>query len=281
MSPMRMRSGQPVSPIANRVMEMPRRMLFFFIDFVPPNQVRNGFGRANWTWPHEPTSRTPNPTISWNHETAEKMPTNLGFMRQSNNLLRQEASATCHLCPVTCTLSPVVVNIEIVTIGNEILLGLVQDTNSNYLCRVVRGMGGRVRHIAIVRDEIDSIVEAIRASLLRRADLIFTCGGLGPTDDDLTLAAVAAATSRSLELNQQARELIERRYRELARSGYVASAEMSESRLKMARLPANCSVIENPIGAAPAIAMEAGVSRIVALPGVPAELKGIIEGPLQ
>ena len=173
------------------------------------------------------------------------------------------------------------VNIEIVTIGNEILLGLVQDTNSNYLCRVVRGMGGRVRHIAIVRDEIDSIVEAIRASLLRRADLIFTCGGLGPTDDDLTLAAVAAATGRILELNQQARGLIERRYRELAQSGYVASAEMSESRLKMARLPAGCSVIENPVGAAPAIAMEAGVSRIVSLPGVPAELKGIIEGPLQ
>jgi molybdenum cofactor synthesis domain-containing protein len=174
-----------------------------------------------------------------------------------------------------------VVNIEIVTIGNEILLGLVQDTNSNYLCRVVRGMGGRVRHIAIVRDEIDSIVEQLRASLLRRPDLIFTCGGLGPTDDDLTLAAVAVATGRSLELNQQARELVERRYRELTRSGYVASAEMSEPRLKMARLPANCSVIENPIGVAPAIAMEAGVSRIISLPGVPAELKGIIEGPLQ
>ncbi len=172
------------------------------------------------------------------------------------------------------------VNIEIVTIGNEILLGLVQDTNSNYLCRVVRGMGGRVRHIAIVRDEINSIAEEVRASLSRSPDLIFTCGGLGPTDDDLTLAAVAQATGRSLELNQQARDLIERRYRELARAGYVASADMSETRLKMARLPASCRVIENPIGAAPAITMEVNASRIVSLPGVPAEVKGIIEGPL-
>lgn len=173
------------------------------------------------------------------------------------------------------------VNVEIVTIGNEILLGLVQDTNSNYICRVVRGMGGRVRHIAVVRDEIGSIVEEMRASLSRRADLIFTCGGLGPTDDDLTLAGVAEATGKSLELNQQARDLIERRYRELAQAGYVASAEMSESRLKMARLPADCRVIENPIGAAPAIAMSVNASRIVSLPGVPAELKEIIEGPLQ
>ena len=79
-----------------------------------------------------------------------------------------------------------VVNVEIVTIGNEVLLGLVEDTNSHYLCRVVREMGGRVRHIAIVRDEVDSIAQEVRASLARRADLIFTCGGLGPTDDDST-----------------------------------------------------------------------------------------------
>src|ERR1044071_6576281 len=281
MSPMRMRSGQPVSPIANRVMEMPRRMLFFFIDFVPPNQVRNGFGRANWTWPHEPTSRTPNPTISWNHETAEKMPTNLGFMRQSNNLLRQEASATCHLCPVTCTLSPVVVNVEIVTIGNEVLLGLVQDTNSNYLCRVVRGMGGRVRHIAVVRDEIGEIAEELRASIARRAEVIFTCGGLGPTDDDLTLAGVAAAVIRPLELNPAAREFVARRFRELAAAGDGAEAALSDARVKTARLPVGARPIDNPAGAAPAMAIEVNLCRIISLPGVPSELKAIIEGPLQ
>ena len=174
-----------------------------------------------------------------------------------------------------------VVNVEIVTIGNEVLLGLVQDTNSNYLCRVVREMGGRVRHIAIVRDEVDSIAQEVRASLARRADLIFTCGGLGPTDDDLTLAAIAEVTGRRLELNETARDFIARRYRELARAGYVASPHVSEPRLKMARLPEGARPVDNPVGAAPAVAMESGAHRIVSLPGVPAELKAIIEGPLQ
>lgn len=173
------------------------------------------------------------------------------------------------------------VTVEIVTIGNEILLGLVQDTNSNYLCRVVRGMTGRVRHIAVVRDEIDAISASITASIERSSELIFTCGGLGPTDDDLTLAAVAKATGRALNIDEAAREFVERRYRNLAAQCYVASAEMSESRLKMARLPSGGRAIENPIGAAPGVVVEVNNTRIVSLPGVPAELKAIVEGPLQ
>lgn len=173
------------------------------------------------------------------------------------------------------------INVEILTIGNEILLGLVQDTNSNYLCRVVRGMGGRVRHIATPRDEIDAIADDIESSMARGSHLIITCGGLGPTDDDVTLAAVAKATLRNLELNAVAKELVEQRYRELASKGHVRDAIMSEARLKMARLPADSRPIANPVGAAPAVMLELDKTRIVSLPGVPAELKGIVEGPLQ
>jgi molybdenum cofactor synthesis domain-containing protein len=174
-----------------------------------------------------------------------------------------------------------VVNVEILAIGNEILLGLVEDTNSSYLCRVVRGMGGRVRHIAVVGDEADSIADDIKRSLERGADVIFTSGGLGPTDDDLTLAAVAKALALRIELNETARQLVESRYRQLALQGYVSSAEMSEPRLKMARLPHGACPIENPVGAAPAVVVETAAARIVSLPGVPAELRGIVEGPLQ
>jgi len=177
--------------------------------------------------------------------------------------------------------NPFVVTVEIVTIGNEVLLGLVQDTNSNYLCRVVRGMGGRVRHIAVVRDEVDAIADEIRASLRRRADIIFTCGGLGPTDDDLTLAAIAEAVEVNLALDPAARDFVERRYRELASQGHVASAAMSEARLKMARLPEGARMIENHVGAAPAAVTQSQGAKIVSLPGVPAELKHIVEGPLQ
>ncbi len=173
------------------------------------------------------------------------------------------------------------VNVEILTIGNEILLGLVADTNSNYLCRLVRGMGGRVRHIAVSRDEIDAIACDLKASLERGADLIFTCGGLGPTDDDLTLSGIAKAIDRNLEINAPAQAFVERRYRELASQGYVSNAEMTESRLKMARLPERALAVENPVGAAPAVVVEINGTRIVCLPGVPAELKAIVEGPLQ
>lgn len=174
-----------------------------------------------------------------------------------------------------------VVNVEILTIGNEILLGLVEDTNSNYLCRVVRGMGGRVRHVAVVRDEIDDIAEEVRASVARGADLIFTCGGLGPTDDDLTLAAIAKFADLGLEMNEAAKKIVAARYHQLALKGYVPGAEMSDARLKMARLPGGALPIENPVGAAPAVVLELGGARIVSLPGVPAELRAIIEGPLE
>lgn len=173
------------------------------------------------------------------------------------------------------------VNVEILTIGNEILLGLVEDTNSSYLCRVVRGMGGRVCRIAVLRDEIDAIADEIKASLTRGSELIFTCGGLGPTDDDLTLAAVAKAIGRKLSLDAIASEFVESRYGELASQGHVSTAEMSEPRLKMARLPEGGKPIRNPVGAAPAVIVEDSKSRVISLPGVPAELTGFIEGPLQ
>jgi nicotinamide-nucleotide amidase len=174
-----------------------------------------------------------------------------------------------------------VVKVEILTIGNEILLGLIEDTNSNYLCRVVRGMGGRVRHIAVIGDEIDAIADAVTAALRRGAELIFTCGGLGPTDDDLTLAGVAKAVDRKLKVDPTAQALVERRYRDLASRGYLPTAQMSEARLKMARLPDGAAAVENPVGAAPAVVLEIGGARIVSLPGVPAELKAIVEGPLK
>ena len=171
--------------------------------------------------------------------------------------------------------------VEILTVGNEILLGRIEDTNSNYLCRVVRGMGGHVRHIAVVRDEVDAIAGELQHSLERGAKLIITCGGLGPTEDDVTLAGVAKATGRELEVNAAAQEFVARRYTELAQQGYVSRAVMNEARVKMATLPEGARIVENSVGAAPAVVLEVNDARIVSLPGVPAELKTIVEGPLQ
>lgn len=171
--------------------------------------------------------------------------------------------------------------VEIVAIGNEILLGVTQDTNSSYLCRAVRGRRGRVTRIVTVRDRVDEIAAEIARSVERGADLILTCGGLGPTDDDLTLAAVARVAGVDLKLDPSAREFVERRYRTLAEQGYVTSAEMTEPRLKMAHLPDGARMVENPVGTAPGTLLEVGNTTVVSLPGVPAELRGIVEGPLE
>jgi molybdenum cofactor synthesis domain-containing protein len=171
--------------------------------------------------------------------------------------------------------------IDLIIIGNEILLGMVLDTNSQYLCRAVRGFGRRVGHISAVADDLGAIAAEIKNSVDRGAELIITCGGLGPTADDLTLEGIARATSRALETDLRALQLVTDRYRELAASGFVKAAEMDEARLKMARLPAGAVAVDNPVGAAPAIALDFDAMLIVALPGVPREMKAIVEGPLQ
>lgn len=171
--------------------------------------------------------------------------------------------------------------VEIVAIGNEILLGVTQDTNSSYLCRIVRGRGGSVRRIVVVGDDIEEIAAEITRSIRRKADLVITCGGLGPTDDDLTLRAVARAAGVEVTLDLVAREFVERRYRTLAELGFVSSPEMTETRLKMARLPEGARMIENPVGTAPGTLLKFGNTRIASLPGVPTELRGIVEGPLE
>ena len=175
---------------------------------------------------------------------------------------------------------PNVISVEIVVVGNEVLLGLVQDTNSNYLCRVLTGLGARVRRIVVVGDDIEAIAHEIRGALARRTELILTCGGLGPTVDDLTLSGVARAAKVNLVLDPAARSFVQRRYQELALEGFVVSAQMNQARLKMAEVPDGAQLIENLVGTAPAVSLNIGPSRVVSLPGVPNELKTITEGPL-
>lgn len=171
--------------------------------------------------------------------------------------------------------------VEIVAIGNELLMGDVLDTNTNWLCKRITGLGGRVTRAVMVGDDLAAIGREIKAALARGADVIFTTGGLGPTADDMTLAAVAQATDRPLELNDQALAMVQRRYQELAAQGFVADEALTKARRKMAILPRGAKPIFNPVGAAPAVVLEMAASTLIALPGVPPELMGIFEGPLQ
>jgi molybdenum cofactor synthesis domain-containing protein len=169
---------------------------------------------------------------------------------------------------------------DIIAIGNELLIGDVQDTNTHWLIQQLTGLGGFVRRCVIVRDEFPAIAEALQASLNAKVDLIITSGGLGPTADDLTLAAIAAALDLPLVAHEEALAMLTKRYAELAAVGWVKSGEMSEARKKMALFPQGAEPIYNPVGGAPAAMLRVGTSTIVALPGVPPELKGIFTSSL-
>lgn len=171
--------------------------------------------------------------------------------------------------------------VEIIAVGNELLLGDVLDTNTNWLCKRITGVGGLVTRAAMIRDELDAIVAEITAALERGPQLIITTGGLGPTGDDITFQAVAEATARSLHLDLEARSMVQAKYEDLAEEGYVEDASLTAAREKMAYLPQGAKPVANPVGAAPAAILEMGKTTLISLPGVPEELKGIYEETLQ
>ena len=173
------------------------------------------------------------------------------------------------------------VEVEVIAIGNELLLGDVLDTNSNWLCQRVTGLGGRVRRVVMVGDDLKAIAIEIQDSLERKSDLIITTGGLGPTADDITLKAVAEATDHPLGVNLEALKIVKRRYEELAQEGYVADSTLTPSRRKMAHLPQGATPVFNPVGTAPACTLRVEDTTLISLPGVPEELMGVWEGPLQ
>jgi len=164
------------------------------------------------------------------------------------------------------------VKVEIIATGNELLLGDVLDTNTNWLCKRITGAGGLVTRAVMVRDEVEAIAAAIRSALDRRPQLIITTGGLGPTGDDITLQAVAEATGCPLRLHREALALVKTRYQELAKKGHVGNSALTEARKKMAYLPRGARPVPNPVGSAPAVILEVDGSILVSLPGVPEEL---------
>lgn len=157
---------------------------------------------------------------------------------------------------------------EIVTIGTELLLGEIVDTNSAWIAQQLTTIGLNLYHTATVGDNLSRIIQALRQSL-RRSDLVITTGGLGPTVDDVTREAVAAATDRELVLDQ---DLLEEIACFFARRGYP----MSDNNRKQAHLPEGARVIHNPVGTAPAFAVEHDGHVIISLPGVPHEMQHLM-----
>ncbi|HYM97408.1 MAG TPA: molybdopterin-binding protein [Candidatus Sulfotelmatobacter sp.] len=172
---------------------------------------------------------------------------------------------------------------SIVAIGDELVGGFTLDTNSHWLAERLRLLGYPAKRITQIRDRPAEIVERVRHELSdAEVTHIFLSGGLGPTPDDRTFAALAEALGRELVVWEEARARIERRVQRMHEAGLLESPVLTEGNLRMARIPAGpAHVFKNRRGMAPGVVYEANGKRIFVLPGIPLEMKGIVTEELE
>ncbi len=158
---------------------------------------------------------------------------------------------------------------EIISIGTELLLGEIVDTNAAWLAQQLAAAGVDVFFRTTVGDNAGRIAEAVSLAL-GRADIVITTGGLGPTVDDVTREAIAMATGRDLVLDESLLMQIRERFAKW-------NTRMSENNVRQAYLPRGATPIPNPVGTAPAFVVERDDHHIFTLPGVPREMKYLTE----
>ena len=158
---------------------------------------------------------------------------------------------------------------EIITIGTEILLGEIVDTNAYFLARSLRDAGIDLYRKTTVGDNVRRIAQAIQQAL-ERCDIILTTGGLGPTVDDPTREAVAQAVGVNTEYHPELWEQIEARFHRYGR-------KPTENNRRQAFIPQGAKAIENPVGTAPIFILEHQSHVIISLPGVPREMEYLME----
>jgi nicotinamide-nucleotide amidase len=170
----------------------------------------------------------------------------------------------------------------IIAIGDELLAGFTLDTNSHWLAEQLRLLGYPLKRITVVRDKQEEIVEQVRRDLCDPdVEDVLCSGGLGPTPDDRTFEAVAAALGRQVVTWQPVLERIERRVQRMHDAGLIDSAQVTEGNRRMARIPADPDhVFRNRRGMAPGLMFRIDGRRLYVLPGVPTELRGIFSEEL-
>jgi nicotinamide-nucleotide amidase len=161
-------------------------------------------------------------------------------------------------------------DVEIVAIGNELLLGETVDTNSAHVARRLAEIGARVRRVTVVGDDRERMRRALEEARDRSAWVI-TTGGLGPTRDDLSRAVVAEVFGVPLDIDAEVLATVEERFR---RFGYE---RMPPSNRSQAEVPRGARVIPNRHGTAPGLIVEGEGSTFFVLPGVPAEMRALLE----
>ena len=155
-------------------------------------------------------------------------------------------------------------NAAILIIGNEILSGRTQDTNTSTLSLWLNSIGVKVQEVRVIPDIEQTIVDSVN-SLRKIYDYIFTTGGIGPTHDDITAQSIAKAFKLNYELHEEGYKILEK---------YYKPGEFNEGRQKMIWMPKDAKLILNPTSGAPGFSVE----NVFCLPGVPSILKSMLGG---
>jgi len=156
------------------------------------------------------------------------------------------------------------VNAAILIIGNEILSGRTQDTNTSTLATWLNSIGVKVDEVRIIPDIEKTIVDTLN-TLRKSNNYVFTTGGIGPTHDDITAESVSKAFGLKYEIHKEAFKILE---------SYYKSGEFNEGRQKMVWMPENAELILNPTSGAPGFSID----NVFCLPGVPSILKSMLGG---
>jgi nicotinamide-nucleotide amidase len=158
---------------------------------------------------------------------------------------------------------------EIITIGDEILIGQIVDTNSAWMAQQLNMIGIKVKQVTSVSDDADHIMEALQLAQ-KRAKIILITGGLGPTKDDITKFTLARYFNMELRRDEETLRHIEGIFKRLDRP-------MINLNKKQADVPDGCIVIQNKNGTAPCMWFESGGNIIVSMPGVPFEMMYLMQ----
>ncbi len=159
--------------------------------------------------------------------------------------------------------------VYLITIGDEILIGQIVDTNSAWMGQQLNLNGAHITGIMTVSDEAESIVQALEQGL-RSADVVLMTGGLGPTKDDITKKVLAEFTGGRLSFHEPTYQRIERFFKQLGR-------QPTEAHRLQSYMPDNATLLTNPMGTAPGMWFEVDGKVIVSMPGVPYEMKALMQ----
>ena len=159
--------------------------------------------------------------------------------------------------------------VELISVGTEILLGNIVNTNAAYLSEKCAGLGLSCYYQDVVGDNEERLFETIKTAL-SRADILLLSGGLGPTQDDLTKEVAAKAFGRKLYLHEESKASIQKFFEK-------RGLEITDNNWKQAMMPEDCIVVDNPNGTAPGVIMEQDGKHVILMPGPPNEMIPMFE----